>query len=447
MKKLLVFATFLLPVNKVIAQHTDTLSDEEKVYGLSLFWKEAKYNFAFFDQVPELDWDSAYIAYISKVISTKDDIQYFKALQSFAALLKDGHTSVSLPWSIRKDSIVKPGVELKNIQGKAIVINTIVDFKHSIPIGSEIMKVNGEETMKYINDNVSLYISSSTDYMLLNKSIENMLAGWLNTNVQITIRTPEGVISTIDLKRKKSNGKLWVKAIKKYSPFEYRELENSIAYIAMNTFSEESVIGSFERILPLLYRCKAVIIDIRNNDGGDSRIGAKILTYFTEQEYLVGSAWRTKKHIAAFKAWVRYANKYEELAEFMPYFVDNAWHVGSPDTVYVDSTLKKVRAPLVVLTGNSTLSAAEDFLIYLNYIEKRATIIGQRTGGSTGEPLMFELVGGAWGNVCSKRDYYPDGRDFVGYGIKPDIEVSPTIQDYMNNIDVVLNRAIEFLKY
>ena len=30
------------------------LSDAEKLYGLSLLWSEAKYNFAFFDQVPEL---------------------------------------------------------------------------------------------------------------------------------------------------------------------------------------------------------------------------------------------------------------------------------------------------------------------------------------------------------------------------------------------------------
>ena len=31
------------------------LSDAEKLYGLSLLWQEANYNFAFFDQVPDLD--------------------------------------------------------------------------------------------------------------------------------------------------------------------------------------------------------------------------------------------------------------------------------------------------------------------------------------------------------------------------------------------------------
>ena len=40
------------------------LSTPEKIYGLSVFWKEASYNFAFFDQVSDLNWDSVYAAYI-----------------------------------------------------------------------------------------------------------------------------------------------------------------------------------------------------------------------------------------------------------------------------------------------------------------------------------------------------------------------------------------------
>lgn len=34
------------------------ISDTEKLYGLSTFWSEAKYNFAFFDQT-NVNWDSA----------------------------------------------------------------------------------------------------------------------------------------------------------------------------------------------------------------------------------------------------------------------------------------------------------------------------------------------------------------------------------------------------
>ena len=48
------------------------LSIPERLYGLSLIWKEAAYNFAFFDRIPELDWDAAYREYIPQAIAAED---------------------------------------------------------------------------------------------------------------------------------------------------------------------------------------------------------------------------------------------------------------------------------------------------------------------------------------------------------------------------------------
>src|SRR5256885_1632531 len=45
------------------------LSPESKLYGLSLFWKEASYNFAYFDHVPGLNWDKAYTEFIPQVLA------------------------------------------------------------------------------------------------------------------------------------------------------------------------------------------------------------------------------------------------------------------------------------------------------------------------------------------------------------------------------------------
>ena len=78
-----------------------------------------------------------------------------------------------------------------------------------------------------------------------------------------------------------------------------------------------------------------------------------------------------------------------------------------------------IYAPLVILIDHPTASAAEDFLIFLDS-GKRAVLVGRPTFGSTGQPLPFELPGGGSAKVCSKRDTYPDGRDFVGYGVQPD---------------------------
>jgi hypothetical protein len=35
-------------------------------------------------------------------------------------------------------------------------------------------------------------------------------------------------------------------------------------------------------------------------------------------------------------------------------------------------------------------------------------------------------IGGS-ARICTKKDTYPNGKEFVGYGIKPDIEVKRTL--------------------
>jgi carboxyl-terminal processing protease len=45
--------------------------------------------------------------------------------------------------------------------------------------------------------------------------------------------------------------------------------------------------------------------------------------------------------------------------------------------------------------------------------------------------------------ISVKREYFPDGSEFEGVGIKPDIEVHPTIDDFRNGRDPVLEKALE----
>ena len=102
--------------------------------------------------------------------------------------------------------------------------------------------------------------------------------------------------------------------------------------------------------------------------------------------------------------------------------------------------------PVVVLIGPETNSAAEDFVVPL-HAAGRATIVGQKSRGSTGQPLTFRFLDGKIsGRVCTKRDQYPDGREFVGVGIIPDVEVCPTPADIADERDVVLEKGIDVLK-
>ncbi|GEM_PF-5986075 len=39
----------------------------------------------------------------------------------------------------------------------------------------------------------------------------------------------------------------------------------NIAYIALNSVNQKKIIDDFEKILPQLYKCKGIILDLRKN--------------------------------------------------------------------------------------------------------------------------------------------------------------------------------------
>jgi C-terminal processing protease CtpA/Prc len=213
----------------------------------------------------------------------------------------------------------------------------------------------------------------------------------------------------------------------------------------------------FIQKLPELYNAKALIIDLRYNGGGSTGIGTNIFKYLTNDKIIYGAKNTSRLHIPTFKAWGAFLTPNdtlkakpewgmtkEEITKCYQMAKDNYYYHFdySGDTLKLNE--KRVVIPTVLLQGHNTASAAEDFLIYADN-QKHMTKIGENSFGSTGQPFLFDLPGGASARICTKKDTYPDGREFVGYGIKPDIEIKLTLADYLGKKDPIIVKAIEFL--
>ena len=98
-----------------------------------------------------------------------------------------------------------------------------------------------------------------------------------------------------------------------------------------------------------------------------------------------------------------------------------------------------------MLTGAQTASAAEDFCVAFD-VMRRGEMVGQPTAGSTGQPLFVPLPGGGTLRVCTMRATYPDGREFVGVGVRPDLVVDETVGDARTGRDTALEAALGRLK-
>lgn len=268
-----------------------------------------------------------------------------------------------------------------------------------------------------------------------------LLTGPAGSSVIVQAKTPDGQINVAELVRDHSSVKReWTSSYKRREIVEWEKLDDGIVYISLNNFGDQKVVTKFEELLPELYSATGIIMDLRfNGGGGDDKVKA-ILKYFTDKPYQQFKV-KTREHRGAHKAWGKFSPDDEEVG---PYYKGNAWY-EFPISIVEPTEGDKIKAPLVILVSNYTGSAAEDLLIFVDKWEQ-VTTVGQPSFGSTGQPIIIDLPGGGTARVCSLRCTYPDGREFVGFGVQPDIFVEPTVSSLLDGSDPVLEKGIKTLK-
>ena len=295
--------------------------------------------------------------------------------------------------------------------------------------GFRILSVSGTGTPSdpiVLEEEIYPYIFSSTDQCKDNKAYRYLLRGSHNSDIDLCIKSIAGRQQDIVLKRDSFWGNDMPR--KEHTNFEYKALEEGISYVAINTFGTSEVVEKFKQHMDRIRESSGLIIDVRENSGGNSGNGDRITSFLIDKE-IPNTPWKTPQYVAAFQAWGR----------------PEKWHVGQPGHIKPREGMERFSGPIIVLIGTETFSAGEDFAVLL-HSSKRGTLVGGKTGGSTGQPLYFNFDYGVNGRICTKRDTYPDGREFVGVGIIPDVEVHETQKSVAEGKDIVLEKGIEVLK-
>lgn len=409
---------FILITNLTFGQTVKTeITNEEKIFGLSKIWSEVKYNFANFD-ISGIDWDETYKTYIAKVLATKTTEEYYKELIKLMASLKDGHSKVSFEFP----NIDKPPLTTKLIENKIIVTKIYNDIlRKNINIGDEILEINRINAIEYGKINIMPFQHSSTNQHLnLRTYSQSLLKGDRNEKLELKLKKKDNSIFSVSVDRNLKSDRI-------YKTYEFQITNDNIAYLKVNDFANNEHKKIFDSLYAKILPTKALIIDIRENDGGSGNQGFYILSHLIEKNTL-SSKSKTRQNISAFKAW-----EYSDM-----------WLEFAPDIIKPIENKEKFLKPVIVLTSVQTFSAGEDFLVAFDN-SKRGIKIGQATGGSTGQPLMFDLPKGGSFRICTKRDVYPNGKEFIGIGIIPDIEVLETVKSIQDKKDIVLEKAIEIL--
>jgi len=405
----------------IATAYTDTLTPEQRVAGLSLFWSEGNFNFVYFDHITDVDWDKAYLQFVPQVLAAQTTHDYYDVMMRFAPLLRDGHTNIYPPEKIASQFLARPPIETALVDDRVLVLEVASPTvaKLGVHAGDEIVSIDAQPVRDYAQARVRPYVSSGTpqDADVRTYSYQ-LLSGDESRPVVLTLRDGRANEHTATVDRRSYADTHWTER-----PF-YRDLGRGVAYVNVDEFNDDHVDAQFEKAWPRIRAAKALVIDARDNGGGSSQYGLTILTYLTnlpintllskQRQYRPVS----RAHGSASIEW--------QALDHRPFPNDRK-----------DVFTGKV----VVLIGPKTFSAGEDFVAALQLM-RRGKLIGERTGGGTGQPLTFELPGGGTARICAKRDEYPDGHTFVGSGIAPDIEVKATVADVRAKRDPALARAM-----
>lgn len=403
------------------------LSEEEKAAGVSKIWAEARFNFAFFDRVPGLDWDGAYMAALQDARAAKTTEAYYAVLMRFGVLLMDGHTRVIAPPELMDRFYGITPVDTRLVDGK-IIVTAVSDpalKAAGIVPGAEVVAIDGKPALAYAKTvGETVFGFTPQDRVTWQYGFQ-LLRGPVGQPVALTVKDAHGKTHIAALPRIHNTGAFGVLPPMPI-PAEFRMLPGNVAYLKINWFVDDAGLKVLKENFAAASGAKGLIIDIRENSGGNDDYGHALAAILADKPFQ-GSTWRTREYRAAYRSWRR----------------PEGWMRAPAPTFQPDATLHYAK-PVVVLVGPRTYSAAEDFLMALS-TTGRAKLVGETTGGSTGNPLWFKLPGGGSAFICTKDDNFANGRALEGVGIAPDVTVKPTIADIRAGRDPVLEKATAML--
>jgi hypothetical protein len=199
--------------------------------------------------------------------------------------------------------------------------------------------------------------------------------------------------------------------------FAHGWVGDGVGYLHFRGFNDRA--GSartIDVILDAFQTAKAIIIDVRRNQGGDDGVGKIIADRFADERRLYMTT-RDRK-----------GPGHEDFAEPKSWYVEPRGPVQFTD-------------PVFLLTDRTSISAAENFALAMKVLP-HVTQVGELTSGCFADNAQAELPNG-WKLSYSHNLFLDhEGRCWEGIGVPPEVRVLNTARDRAEGRDRVLELAL-----
>jgi carboxyl-terminal processing protease len=219
-----------------------------------------------------------------------------------------------------------------------------------------------------------------------------------------------------------------------------------IGYMRIDRF-DDGAAQLADRAMEELGDAQAIIIDVRNNSGGNISAlrlasyfgpGAEAAAVLLARPYL--QALGHPLTIDDIRRAPRVSGAYTTEAVFKAM----AQHGGAA-VFWTDAVERRFTRPVFVLIGPDTGSAAEGFAWYMRQ-RTHARLIGQRTAGALLSSDRFDIGDGWRVTIPVHGSWGSDGQDYADRAVPPHEEIITTRADLCAGRDPVLDAALRHVK-
>jgi carboxyl-terminal processing protease len=424
-RKLRILLLLLAPACSA-QQAEDRVALRDRMWMASKIYATILQYFGHWQAVPDLNLDAVYRPYLDQVAASDDRLAFDLATMELMARLRNGHSDFGDSW-LWKNHGQPLGFWLDLVAGKWVVRDPEVE---GLEPGQAVTAIDGKATGAFVADRAK-YIAASDDRARRSKVF---FSGFLWPG-SFTLTFEDGRTLTLN--------RLALKWKARTKPQQAPPLPDGVAYRRIPSFGDPRNEEAAIAFVKANTAAKLIVFDVRGNGGGNSP--ERLLRAIMDRPYrdwmqasamsigLFATYGELYRSLIPKDADPRLRGYHEGFSEYFerPYFMTPGVLKQPENPVY--------RGPIFILQDRYCGSACEDFVMPLK-TSRRATVFGERTFGSSGQPYMVNFENGMSFRVSTKRMYLPDGSEFEGVGIKPDVEVVPSPAA---TTDVILGAALD----
>jgi carboxyl-terminal processing protease len=338
-------------------------------------------------------WNITKSYYVKQPVS--DENLFYGSLEGMVGALKDPYSTFFDPDTAKKfnteitGKFEGIGIEIGIKNNQLLVIAPLPNtpaVKAGLKAGDKILTIDGHDTS-------GMSVDQAANLIRGKKGTKVTLAIWREgweKSKDVSIIRDRIEVPTIKWEMKKSD----------------------IAYLNISHFNSETLSDLSKAVREILKKNpQKIILDLRNDPGGYLDVAVDSAGLWLPNQLITYSK-DAKGEVKNFSA--------NGQGEF--------------------SKLKTV-----VLVNRGSASGAEILAGALQDYQK-ATLVGEKTFGKGSIQELIDLAGGSAVKITTAYWYTPKGRQINDTGIEPDIKIESTNEDYNQNRDPQLDKAIELLK-